>query len=322
MRFLGGFYAFPGGKVEAADGSAEAAWRAASASRARPRAPPSRRPTASAARLLGDRGARAGGGDRRASSAATRTARPVDTRDPAVPRAGGAGTPRAGRRRGARSARCSQQEGWYLDLAPFRYLSHFITPPSSPIRFTARFFLAPVPAGQEPRLLGGEASEGFWIDPGRGLIAASSRARCRWPSRRTAGSATSPGSTGSTTCGRPTPTAATSSTASSTGSRRRASPFPAARRPARASAGRHGQRGRPLRRRPGRGGPRATGPRWSRPPAPSPTPRSSASPTARPTRSARGASSRSSGWRCSWPTAPAGPPPSSGRSSSARWRSR
>ena len=61
-----------------------------------------------------------------------------------------------------------EEEGWQLDLAPFRYLSHFITPPSSPIRFTARFFLAPVPAGQEPRLLGGEASEGFWIDPAEG----------------------------------------------------------------------------------------------------------------------------------------------------------
>jgi hypothetical protein len=60
------------------------------------------------------------------------------------------------------------REGWHLDLAPFRYLSHFITPPSNPIRFTARFFLAPVPAGQEPRLLGGEASEGFWIDPSEG----------------------------------------------------------------------------------------------------------------------------------------------------------
>ena len=60
------------------------------------------------------------------------------------------------------------REGWHLDLAPFRYLSHFITPPSNPIRFTARFFLAPVPAGQEPRLLGGEASEGFWIDPAEG----------------------------------------------------------------------------------------------------------------------------------------------------------
>jgi hypothetical protein len=60
------------------------------------------------------------------------------------------------------------REGWHLDLGPFRYLSHFITPPSSPIRFSARFFLAPVPMGQEPRLLGGEASEGFWVDPAEG----------------------------------------------------------------------------------------------------------------------------------------------------------
>ena len=62
-------------------------------------------------------------------------------------------------------------EGWYLDLAPLRYLSHFITPPSSPIRFTARFFLAPVPAGQDARLFDEEASEGFWIDPPRAICA-------------------------------------------------------------------------------------------------------------------------------------------------------
>ena len=60
-------------------------------------------------------------------------------------------------------------EGWYLDLGPFRYLSHFITPPSSPIRFTARFFLAPVPVGQSPRLFREEASESFWVDPAEGF---------------------------------------------------------------------------------------------------------------------------------------------------------
>jgi hypothetical protein len=60
------------------------------------------------------------------------------------------------------------EQGWHLDLAPFRYLSHFITPPSSPIRFTARFFLAPVPAGQDVRLGSDEASEGFWIAPAEG----------------------------------------------------------------------------------------------------------------------------------------------------------
>jgi len=93
--------------------------------------------------------------------------RPVDIRDPAV-------RDRVERLRHALVGEEAPfhvllaREGWSLDLAPFRYLSHFITPPSSPIRFTARFFLAPVPAGQEPRLLGGEASEGFWIDPAEG----------------------------------------------------------------------------------------------------------------------------------------------------------
>jgi len=60
------------------------------------------------------------------------------------------------------------REGWFLDLESFRYLSHFITPPSSPIRFTARFFLAPVPAGQDVRLIEDEASEGFWLEPAEG----------------------------------------------------------------------------------------------------------------------------------------------------------
>jgi hypothetical protein len=55
--------------------------------------------------------------------------------------------------------------GWFYNPAPLRYLSHFITPASSPIRFSARFFLAPLPIGQEPRLFLEETSEGFWIGP-------------------------------------------------------------------------------------------------------------------------------------------------------------
>ena len=58
--------------------------------------------------------------------------------------------------------------GWFCDLRPLRYLSHFITPRSSPIRFSARFFLCPVPDGQAPRLYTEETSEGFWIAPGEG----------------------------------------------------------------------------------------------------------------------------------------------------------
>jgi len=59
-------------------------------------------------------------------------------------------------------------EEWFLDVRPLRYLSHFITPASSPIRFTARFFLSPLPAGQEPRLFLEETSEGLWVTPREG----------------------------------------------------------------------------------------------------------------------------------------------------------
>ena len=166
MRFLGGFYAFPGGKVEPADGSTEALGRcrgvsadaALAAFPATDGLPPLAFWVTAARELVEETGLLAG---------CDVAGRPVDTRDPAV-------RERVERVRHALAADGAsfhallEQEGWHLDLAPFRYLSHFITPPSSPIRFTARFFLAPVPAGQEPRLLGGEASEGFWIDPAEG----------------------------------------------------------------------------------------------------------------------------------------------------------
>jgi hypothetical protein len=60
------------------------------------------------------------------------------------------------------------REGWRCDLRPLRYVSHFVTPRSSPIRFSARFFLCRLPAEQEPRLFTEETSEGFWIHPGDG----------------------------------------------------------------------------------------------------------------------------------------------------------
>jgi 8-oxo-dGTP pyrophosphatase MutT (NUDIX family) len=166
MRFLGGFHAFPGGKVEATDAGDEALRRCRGVSAAEARhsfpasdgLPPLAFWVTAARELVEETGLLVGCDDR---------GRPVDTSDPVVRE----------RVESLRHALVAEEapfhallarEGWYLDLAPLRYLSHFITPPSSPIRFTARFFLAPVPAGQEPRLLGGEASEGFWIDPAEG----------------------------------------------------------------------------------------------------------------------------------------------------------
>ena len=58
--------------------------------------------------------------------------------------------------------------GWRCDLRALRYLSHFVTPATSPIRFSARFFVGRLPAGQTPRLYTEETSEGFWIHPAAG----------------------------------------------------------------------------------------------------------------------------------------------------------
>jgi len=167
MRFLGGFYAFPGGKVDPDDGDSEILGRChgitrASAERLVP--PEGHLPAlafwvAAARELLEETGV---------LPACDGAGRPVAKADPGA----------AGRIEALRAAHMAKRaplpallaaEGWHLDLGPFRYLSHFITPPSSPIRFTARFFLAPVPRGQSPRLFDEEASEGFWVEPSEGF---------------------------------------------------------------------------------------------------------------------------------------------------------
>lgn len=45
----------------------------------------------------------------------------------------------------------------------------WVTPPISPKRFDARFFLARAPRGQEPKVDGREATEGLWIRPAEAL---------------------------------------------------------------------------------------------------------------------------------------------------------
>jgi 8-oxo-dGTP pyrophosphatase MutT (NUDIX family) len=164
MRFLGGFYAFPGGKVDAEDTAPESLARchgldAAGAERVFPRGDgvPALAYWVTAAReLLEETGlllaCDAGG-------------RPVDAA------AGGAGEEIARARKELMAAEAPFAEllarrGWRCDIGGLRYLSHFITPRPSPIRFSARFFLCPLPAGQAPRLFTEETSEGFWIPPG------------------------------------------------------------------------------------------------------------------------------------------------------------
>lgn len=56
-----------------------------------------------------------------------------------------------------------------LDAAALVPWVRWVTPPVSPKRFDARFFLARAPEGQEPKVDGYEATEGVWIRPADAL---------------------------------------------------------------------------------------------------------------------------------------------------------
>jgi 8-oxo-dGTP pyrophosphatase MutT (NUDIX family) len=166
MKFLGGFYAFPGGKVDPGDAAPALLkaccgldpTRAAECFPAHRELPPLAFWVTAVRELLEESGvllACDGGG------------RVVDPRAPDV----------AAHLDAARHALVSDAadfgallsaRGWRCDLRPLRYLSHFVTPRTSPIRFSARFFLCRLPPGQTPRLYTEETSEGFWIHPAAG----------------------------------------------------------------------------------------------------------------------------------------------------------
>jgi 8-oxo-dGTP pyrophosphatase MutT (NUDIX family) len=164
MRFLGGYYAFPGGKVDADDASPAALARCrglrgddADALMDDRNGVPALAFWMTAVReLLEETGL---------LLACDPAGTPID-----VAKGGLADIVDACQKSliggGQSFADLLEARGWYADLRALRYLSHFITPRTSPIRFTARFFLCPVPAGQAPRLFHEETSEGFWLHPG------------------------------------------------------------------------------------------------------------------------------------------------------------
>jgi len=166
MKFLGGFYAFPGGKVDPGDAAAAVlaachglgAAEAAACFPAHGVLPPLAFWVTAVRELLEESGVLL------ACDAAGAVVDPrgprVAARAEAVRQALVAG--------GADFGALFAEAGWCCDLRPLRYLSHFVTPKTSPIRFSARFFLCRVPEGQAPRLFTEETSEGFWIHPGEG----------------------------------------------------------------------------------------------------------------------------------------------------------
>lgn len=59
--------------------------------------------------------------------------------------------------------------GVALDVGSMRYFGHWITPPFAPRRYDTRFFVAPLPPGQEPEPDRGELVSGRWMRPADAL---------------------------------------------------------------------------------------------------------------------------------------------------------
>jgi 8-oxo-dGTP pyrophosphatase MutT (NUDIX family) len=163
MKFLGGYYAFPGGRVDAADGAPEALARCHGLTPAQTEdlfpdddVPALAYWVTAVRELLEESGL---------LIACDQAGRPIAAGEAGVV----AAIERVRKRLMAGEASFAAllaAEGWDCDVGLLRYLSHFITPRTSPIRFSARFFLCVLPVDQTPRLFTEETSEGFWIAPG------------------------------------------------------------------------------------------------------------------------------------------------------------
>jgi len=166
MKFLGGFYAFPGGKVDPGDAAPALLQgccgldpaRGAECFPAHGELPPLAFWVTAVRELLEESGVllACDGAGRAVDPYAADVAAHVDAARRALVSAGGD------------FGALLDARGWRCDLRPLRYLSHFVTPRTSPIRFSARFFLCRLPHGQTPRLYTEETSEAFWIHPGDG----------------------------------------------------------------------------------------------------------------------------------------------------------
>ncbi|OLO36328.1 hypothetical protein BTR23_15770 [Alkalihalophilus pseudofirmus] len=62
-----------------------------------------------------------------------------------------------------------KNEGCYLDFKDLQYFGYRLTPEGSPYRFDTRFFLAQLPNGQSPKPDAHEIADAFWITPEEAL---------------------------------------------------------------------------------------------------------------------------------------------------------
>lgn len=70
---------------------------------------------------------------------------------------------------GVRLAQILEDGGVELDIGSLRYFAHWITPSIEKKRFSARFYVAELPAGQVPSFDDLETVDQVWITPGEAL---------------------------------------------------------------------------------------------------------------------------------------------------------
>jgi endoribonuclease LACTB2 len=167
LTFAGGFYAFAGGRVDAADAGVPVANASAL-----PRA--ERACVAAAAReLFEETGVLAvpgAGRVPRAERDAVRAAlveRPAERERKALPGAEPAATaPPPDEARAAQGfAAFLARHGLSVDAAWYAPAGRWVTPEMMPVRFDARFYLVELPAGEDAVVWPGELADGAWIRP-------------------------------------------------------------------------------------------------------------------------------------------------------------